>query len=110
MSKLENGRGEMMKSINAYMTPNPMTPCQCVTFDPEICVGCNICVNVCRTDILVPNPEKGKQPILLFPDECWFCGACVDDCPKPGAIHMNHPLNQKIAWKRKETGEIFRIL
>ncbi len=101
---------ETMNHVNAYITPNPMTPCYCVTFNPEICVGCNTCVNVCRTDVLIPNPEKGSPPILLFPDECWFCGVCVDDCPKEGAIHMHHPLNQKVPWKRKATGEIFRIL
>lgn len=90
------------------LTPNPMTPCTCVTFDPERCVGCNLCVEVCRCDVLMPNPEAGKPPIVLYPDECWFCGCCVDDCPR-GANQMHHPLNQKIAWKRKETGELFRI-
>ena len=90
------------------LTPNLMTPGTCVTFDPERCVGCNLCVEVCRCDVLMPNPEEGKPPIVLYPDECWFCGCCVDDCPR-GANRMHHPLNQKIAWKRKETGELFRI-
>ena len=98
-----------MMDNKAYMVPNPMTPCRAVIIDPKLCIGCNQCVEVCRTDVLVPNPEKGKPPILLYPDECWFGGCCVEPCPVQGAIKMVHPLNQRIGWKRKETGEYFRI-
>jgi NAD-dependent dihydropyrimidine dehydrogenase PreA subunit len=93
----------------AYLVPNPMTPCQNVIIDPELCTVCLSCVNVCRTDVFVPNPEKDQPPIILYPDECWFCGNCVEHCPVPGAIRMQHPLNQRIGWRRKETGEYFRI-
>ena len=48
-------------------------------------------------------------PIALYPDECWFCGTCVEDCPVPGAIQLEHPLNQRVGWKRKESGEYFRV-
>ena len=47
-------------------------------------------------------------PLVLYPDECWFCGTCVEECPAEGAIRMEHPLNQRVIWKRKETGELFR--
>ena len=50
-----------------------------------------------------------NPPLVLYPDECWFCGTCVEECPVPGAIRMEHPLNQKVGWKRKDTGELFRI-
>jgi NAD-dependent dihydropyrimidine dehydrogenase PreA subunit len=93
----------------AYLVPNPMTPCQVIVIDPELCTGCNDCVEVCRTDVLVPNPEKGKPPIVLYPDECWFGGCCVGHCSVPGAIKMVYPLNQRVGWKRKDTGEYFRI-
>jgi NAD-dependent dihydropyrimidine dehydrogenase PreA subunit len=92
-----------------FMMPNPATPNQCVTIDSSICKGCNSCIEVCRTDVLVPNEKKGKPPIVLYPDECWFCGCCVGACPQPGAITMNYPLNQRVGWKRKSTGEYFRI-
>ena len=52
---------------------------------------------------------SGPPPVPVYSDECWFCGVCVEHCPVPGAIRMEHPLNQRIAWKRKETGEFFRI-
>lgn len=93
----------------AYRVPNPMTPNQAIFIDPKHCTGCNTCVNVCRTDVLLPNVEKGKSPMAMYPDECWFCGCCVEHCPVQGAIRMEHPLNQRIGWKRKQTGEYYRI-
>ena len=86
-----------------------MSSCQAVKINDELCLRCNTCVNVCLTDVLVPNPNKTKPPIMLYPDECWFCGSCVEHCPVSGAIKMNHPLNLRIGWKRKETGEYFRV-
>ena len=96
-------------SNKAYMVPNPPTPNRAIDFDPGICTGCNLCVEICRSDVLMPNPEQRKTPIVLYPDECWFCGNCVEHCPVTGAIRMEHPLNQRVGWKRKETGEYFRI-
>jgi ferredoxin len=92
-----------------YATPNAPSPGNPVLFDASICDGCNRCVTVCLEDILVPNPEKGRPPIVLHAEECWYCGPCVDDCPLPGAIWLNHPLQQRVRWKRKETGEHFRV-
>ncbi len=91
------------------LVPNPMTPSTCIIFDETLCNGCNKCIRYCRRDCLMPNPVKGKPPILVYPDECWFCGCCANACPKnPPAARMEHPLNQRVAWKRKATGEIFR--
>ena len=93
---------------NCFVQPNPQTPCRVIVIDPDKCVGCNTCVEVCRTDVLVPNPEKKKPPIPVYVDECWFCGCCIEHCPK-SANRMVQPLNQCIGWKRKATGEYFRI-
>jgi len=95
--------------VEAWMASNPETPCRAVLIDPAVCIGCNTCVEVCRSDVMVPSALEGGPPVVLYPDECWFCGCCVGHCPTPGAISMNHPLNQRAAWKRKETGEFFRI-
>ena len=92
----------------AYLVPNPIAPNQAVFIDEEKCIGCNQCVEVCRTQTIMPNPEKGKSPIVLYPDECWFCACCMEAC-KTGALKMQFPLNQRLFFKRKETGEIFRI-
>lgn len=92
--------------------PNMSTPNQAVIHDPNVCIGCNTCVEVCHQDVMIPNPEKGKPPIVVWPDECWPCGICVINCPlglEAKAIKQNHPLSQRVRWKRKETGEHFRI-
>lgn len=94
-----------------YSVPNPPTPNRAIDFDPGLCTGCNQCVEICRSDVLIPNPEDKKPPIVLYPDECWYCGCCVLECNRPGAITMLHPLNQSISvvWKRKDTHENFRL-
>lgn len=95
----------------AFMLPNPPTPNRVLDFDPGLCSVCNRCVQICRSDALMPNPRKGRPPIVLYPDECWYCGTCVQECPRPGAVALAHPLNQSVsvAWKRKDTGESFRL-
>lgn len=100
---------EELAEVVAELVPNPATPCTAIVIDSELCTGCNRCVDVCRSDVLMPSSEKGGSPLLVYPDECWFCACCVEHCPKPGAIKMEHPLNQRIGWKRKATGEYFRI-
>lgn len=104
---VERGNGMIKEKV--YATPNIVTPNKPVIFDPDICNGCNICVETCQMDVLIPNPEKGKPPIILHPDECWYGGCCVVHCPNPGAIKLNHPLMQRVRWKRKATGEHFRV-
>ena len=103
MSELEN------KYSEALLVPNPMTPNVAIIFHEDKCIGCNKCIDYCRVDALMPNPIKGKPPILLYPDECWFAGCCAGACPHPGAIEMVQPINQRVGWKRKETGEYFRV-
>jgi len=91
-----------------YMAPNPTGPTEAVSIDTEKCVACNACANICRTQTIMPNPERGKPPVIVYPDECWYCACCVEACPR-GALAMNLPINQRIFFKRKATGEVFRI-
>ena len=89
--------------------PNLVTPNKPVVIDATVCNGCNRCVEMCQSDVFVPSAEKGKPPTILYPDECWYCGCCVAECPRPGAIRSNWPLALRIRWKRKETGEHYRV-
>ena len=92
----------------AYLVPNPIAPTMPIAIDAKKCTACNLCAKQCRTQTLLPNPEKGKPPIVVYPDECWFCGCCIEKC-KFDAIKLRYPINQRIFFKRKTTGEIFRI-
>jgi NAD-dependent dihydropyrimidine dehydrogenase PreA subunit len=103
-------KGRSLKDMKkTCATGNAITPNKPVIFNADICNGCNSCVNICQVDVFIPNQEKGKPPVILYPDECWVCGNCVAECPRPGAIRINHPLMQKARWKRKDTGEHFRV-
>jgi len=98
-----------MTQAKTYAFPNRNTPSDPVVIDPGVCSGCNMCVHVCVADLFIPNPDKGQPPIILYPEECWYEGSCVEHCPEPGAIELNHPLTQRVRWKRKATGEHFRV-
>ena len=98
----------------AYVPVTRITPY--IVFAPNVCTGCPgfaepPCVRVCRMGMLIPNPEKGKPPIVIYADECCECGCCVHACPRAlqGAIKMNWPIHELVRWKRKKTGEHFRV-
>lgn len=97
-----------MKTCDCYISLNPTGPTAAVSIDESVCLCCNACANICRMQTILPNPEPGKAPILAYPDECWYCGCCVEVC-RSGALSMNLPINQRVFFKRKTTGEIFRI-
>ena len=100
-----------MDFMKAYLVPNPVGPSSAIFFDPDVCDGCNKCIDFCRADVLMPNPVPGNPPIVAYPDECWFGGCCAGACPNAdkGAIRMDHPMPMRATWKRKETGEFFRV-
>ncbi len=100
-----------MKKEDMKVFPNRVTPNNPIIFNEDVCNGCNTCVELCVMDIMIANPEQGKPPVIIYPDECYYDGLCVQNCPlwHEGAIKLNHPLNQRVRWKRKATGEHFRI-
>lgn len=82
-----------------------------IVFNKEACIGCNRCVEACPMDVMAPNAEKGKPPRVLNPDDCWYCGSCVMECPckDKEAITVKWPIKTDLRWKRKETGEHYRV-
>ncbi|WP_019909017.1 4Fe-4S dicluster domain-containing protein [Paenibacillus sp. HW567] len=94
---------------NAKFIRNPATLNAPIVIDPELCIKCNRCTVVCRTNVLMPDLTRQVEPTVFYPEECWLCGSCVEHCPASGAIEMKHPLTMRIGWRRKDSGEFYRI-
>ncbi|NLK50865.1 MAG: NADH-quinone oxidoreductase subunit I [Syntrophomonadaceae bacterium] len=64
----------------------------CLTFEPDACIVCGICQNVCPNRAITIKSEKGgedgKKKILteyrIDLKYCMFCGLCLEACPKGG--------------------------
>lgn len=89
--------------------PPTFAPGDPLSFDAELCIGCDLCVDVCQVDIMLPSPGPGLPPLVAYPGECWYDGSCVDICPVPGAISLNSLAKNRVHYRRKETGEDFFV-
>ena len=47
-------------------------------YEPALCIGCEICVDVCPHAVFAMNHRKAE---LTHPDDCMECGACQLNCP-----------------------------
>lgn len=110
--KTEMTRREGMDAMEPEcISPMVMASHVTVQFNALVCTGCQKCLEACPNDVLGPNPEPQKPPVVLHPDECWLCGCCLMECPvsEKGAIEFKWPLKFTIRWKRKKTGEHYRV-
>lgn len=56
-----------------------------LVLDPEKCVGCGLCTEVCPQAVF--EMHQNKACIVDF-NACMECGACVNNCPS-GAISVS---------------------
>jgi len=72
--------------------------------DPERCMGCGICEQICRFDAVLNPISSGEQPgdggYRVDPIACDGCAACVYQCPEE-AIRMEPQLAGR--WYRSES-------
>lgn len=61
--------------------------------DPDLCLGCETCVEYCQFDAL----RMPEFVVTVNPDNCMGCGVCVEKCPNGAlslqrAAHKGEPL------------------
>ena len=49
-----------------------------LTYHPDQCIGCGVCVEVCPHAVFVMN---GRKAVLVRQPACMECGACQVNCP-----------------------------
>jgi len=68
-------------------------------FNPDECVGCGACANVCPTNTIevedVVDEEKGvgKRIITLYYQNCEFCGFCQECCITGKGVELSQEFN-----------------
>ncbi|MDD6134610.1 4Fe-4S dicluster domain-containing protein [Selenomonas caprae] len=55
-----------------------------ISIEPEKCVGCGRCTEVCPGNLL--EVTAGKAAIREVRD-CWGCTACVKECPRDAIFY-----------------------
>jgi NAD-dependent dihydropyrimidine dehydrogenase PreA subunit len=56
---------------NAYLTNT-------LSYHPDQCIGCGVCVEVCPHAVFAMN---GRKAVLVRQTDCMECGACQVNCP-----------------------------
>jgi MinD superfamily P-loop ATPase len=71
------------------------------SIDPELCVACGTCAEVCRFDaVMVPDDDAEDESYTIDDVACEGCAVCYYQCPAE-AIEMQEP--QDGLWFRSDT-------
>ncbi len=66
--------------------------------DLKLCIGCNVCVDVCPLDVIRMEPATNKAYIKYLRD-CQSCFLCEVECPEDAievvAVHERRMIT---AW------------
>ncbi|HAD19758.1 MAG: 4Fe-4S dicluster domain-containing protein [Eubacterium sp.] len=57
-----------------------------IEFNPESCIGCQICYKACFVDVIRWD-EENRRPVFQYVEDCEHCEYCEAKCPK-GCIRV----------------------
>lgn len=88
-----------------------LTPVQGIrgklAWDPERCIGCEVCVKVCPAFALEMIGKGSDAELRYYLSRCAFCAQCVESCPRM-ALQMTDEYElasyapQVLEFKRKK--------
>ncbi len=76
-------------SASGKVSVSPMVS----SIDPDICIGCQICIDLCAYTAIEFNPLKGISEVNEA--VCKGCGSCAGYCPS-GAAQIRHFTSKQI--------------
>ncbi len=76
-------------SASGKVSVSPMVS----SVDPDICIGCQICIDLCAYSAIEFNPLKGISEVNEA--VCKGCGSCAGYCPS-GAAQIRHFTSKQI--------------
>jgi len=50
-------------------------------YDPETCIGCTACAQICPSDAITVTEKNGKRILEVWYGKCTFCARCEEVCP-----------------------------
>ena len=66
--------------------------------DVKLCIGCNVCVDVCPMDVIRIDPVGNKAYIKYLRD-CQSCFLCEVECPEDAIEVVSvHERRMVTAW------------
>lgn len=66
--------------------------------DMKLCIGCNICVDVCPLDVIRLNPMS-KNAYIKYLRDCQSCFLCEVECPEDAIeVVAVHERRMVTAW------------
>jgi NAD-dependent dihydropyrimidine dehydrogenase PreA subunit len=68
--------------------------------DPDKCIRCGKCVEICTEDVYYGS-QAGEVPVITYPKECSHFAGCVHICPVK-AVTLRIPLPMLLVYKPSE--------
>jgi Na+-translocating ferredoxin:NAD+ oxidoreductase subunit B len=93
---------------NLKEQPNPaelVVSAHIATLDPELCIGCGLCLERCQMDALRIAQDKAT----LNPDRCIGCGLCVTTCPTGALTLTRKPASDQPSIPRTMAHAMLRL-